>query len=72
MFGSKQLLIAFFIGVVGQGLVFSSLIDILPAPKFIICMIGLGAIWVSALFGPLFVMQEKGVTKFSNDGAKDD
>ena len=71
MFGSKQLLIAYVIGSVGIALVVSSLADTLESGEMIRLIVGLCAIWASALFGPVLVMQEKGVTKFGDDAGKD-
>ena len=70
MFGSKQLLIAYLIGAVGITFVVSSLADTLETGEMIRLIVGLCAIWASALFGPIFVMQEKGVVKFG-DGPPD-
>ena len=67
MFGSKQLLIAFMIGTFGVCLTIGAMFDTLPLARLIPFAVGMCAIWVSGLFGPLMVMQEKGVAKLGDD-----
>ena len=51
MFGSKQLLIAFFVGAFGMSLVSFVALSKIEGSEGVLLIVGIGLIWVSALFG---------------------
>jgi hypothetical protein len=51
MFGSQQLLIAFFIGVLGMSLVSFVALSKIEGSEGVLLMVGMLLIWVSSLFG---------------------
>ncbi|MCI0463857.1 MAG: hypothetical protein L0Z62_43540 [Gemmataceae bacterium] len=67
MFGSKRLLIAFVFGMFGLIVTTSALESKHDWLELVFITVGLGMVWVSALFGPLFVMQEKVITRLGGE-----
>jgi hypothetical protein len=59
MFGSKQLLIAFLLGLFGLLFTTGALASKHDGLEVVLIGGGLGMMWISALFGPLMVMQER-------------
>ena len=51
MFGSKQLLIAFFVGVFGMSLVSFVALSKIEGSEGVLLIVGMLLIWVSSLFG---------------------
>ena len=61
MFGSRNLLIAFFIGNFGIALLTGTFASELPAGKVASLAVGLCLLWMSALFGPIMFMKDRGI-----------
>ena len=61
MFGSRNLLIAFFIGNFGIALPTGTFASELPAGKVASLAVGLCLLWMSALFGPIMFMKDRGI-----------
>jgi hypothetical protein len=59
MFGSKQLLIAFILGLVGLVVTIGALASKPAALELAFVLAGRGLVWISALCGPLRVMQDR-------------
>lgn len=59
MFGSTQLLIAFCLGLFGLIVTIGALASKHDALELVFIFAGLSIVWISALFGPLMVMQER-------------
>ena len=51
MFGSKQLLIAFFLGGLGMSLVSFVALSKIEGSEGVLLIVGMALIWVSSLFG---------------------
>ena len=51
MFGSKQLLIAFFVGALGMSLVSFVALSKIEGSEGVLLIVGMLLIWVSSLFG---------------------
>ncbi|MDA8746457.1 hypothetical protein N9N28_17675 [Rubripirellula amarantea] len=58
MFGSKHLLIAFVVGVLGVGLLSSVLFSKLEGGSAVLSLVGITLIWVSSLFGSFLAGRE--------------
>ncbi len=63
MFGSKNLLFAFGLGVFGLVLTTGALAGTLELPQLLLFMFGLVVIWMSALFGPIMYWRERDRTR---------
>ena len=63
MFGSKNLLFAYCLGILGLGLATGALAGTLDLPRLLLFMCGLLAIWTSALFGPIIYSRERERTR---------
>ena len=59
MFGSKNLLFAYGLGVFGLALTSSALSETLALPQLLLFDIGLVVIWTSALFGSIMYWRER-------------
>ena len=63
MFGSKNLLFAYGLGVFGVVLTTGALAGTLELPQLLLFMFGLVVIWTSALFGPIMYWRERDRTR---------
>jgi hypothetical protein len=63
MFGSKNLLLAYGLGVFGLALTSGALGGTLEWPQLLLFMFGLLVIWTSALFGPIMYFLERDRTR---------
>ena len=63
MFGSKNLLFAYGLGVFGLALTTGALTGTLELPQLLLFLFGLLVIWTSALFGPIMYWRERDRTR---------